>query len=285
MAVKLELYRIFRTVAEEESISAAAKTLFISQSAVSQSIHQLEEQLQVRLFSRQPRGVTLTGEGRVLYDYVRSAISLIETGEEKVQQTRELMMGELVMPYSTIVEMGEDGVTYDILYDVLIKQNGEIHSDWTGVKMDVDAYRKVVYEPYDLKVLNGTSYEALQMLRAGQVDLAFASTPQESGNLQMRRCMALHNVFVAGRDYPCETDRAYTLAELSRFPLMLLERKSSARRYLERFFTRNGITLKPEIELCSHELLVDLAAIGLGVACVTRDVVSIGTYFTRVGIH
>ena len=40
MAVKLELYRIFRTVAEEKSISAAAKTLFISQSAVSQSIHQ-----------------------------------------------------------------------------------------------------------------------------------------------------------------------------------------------------------------------------------------------------
>lgn len=54
MAVKLELYRIFRTVAEEESISAAAKTLFISQSAVSQSIHQLEEQLQVRLFSANP---------------------------------------------------------------------------------------------------------------------------------------------------------------------------------------------------------------------------------------
>ena len=60
------------------------------------------------------------------------------------------------LPYSTIVEKGDDGVTYDILYDVLIKQNGEIHSDWTGVKMDVDAYRKVVYEPYDLKVLNGT---------------------------------------------------------------------------------------------------------------------------------
>ena len=235
MAVKLELYRIFRTVAEEESISAAAKTLFISQSAVSQSIHQLEEQLQVRLFSRQPRGVTLTGEGRVLYDYVRSAISLIETGEEKVQQTRELMMGELVIGAS-------DTVTRSLLLPYLQR----FHEQYPAIR---------------LKVLNGTSYEALQMLRAGQVDLAFASTPQESGNLQMRRCMALH----------CETDRAYTLAELSRFPLMLLERKSSARRYLERFFTRNGITLKPEIELCSHELLVDLAAIGLGVACVTRE--------------
>ena len=51
---------------------------------------------------------------------------------------------------------GPDGVIYDILYDILIKQNGEIHSDWTGVKMDVDAYRRVVFEPYDLKVLNGT---------------------------------------------------------------------------------------------------------------------------------
>ena len=60
------------------------------------------------------------------------------------------------LPYSTIVEKSDDGVTYDILYDILIKQNGEIHSDWTGVKMDVDAYRKVVFEPYDLKVLDGT---------------------------------------------------------------------------------------------------------------------------------
>ncbi|NLU23310.1 MAG: 4Fe-4S cluster-binding domain-containing protein [Clostridiales bacterium] len=59
------------------------------------------------------------------------------------------------LPYSTIVEKDADGVTYDILYDILIKQTGEIHSDWTGVKLDVDAYRKVVYEPYDLRVLNG----------------------------------------------------------------------------------------------------------------------------------
>ena len=153
MAVKLELYRIFRTVAEEESISAAAKTLFISQSAVSQSIHQLEEQLQVRLFSRQPRGVTLTGEGRVLYDYVRSAINLIETGEEKVQQTRELMMGELVIGAS-------DTVTRSLLLPYLQR----FHERYPAIR---------------LKVLNGTSYEALQMLRAGQVDLAFASTPQE----------------------------------------------------------------------------------------------------------
>ena len=60
------------------------------------------------------------------------------------------------LPYSTIVETGDDGITYDILYDILIKQNGEIHSDWTGVKLDVGKYRHVTYEPYDLRVLDGT---------------------------------------------------------------------------------------------------------------------------------
>ena len=58
------------------------------------------------------------------------------------------------LPYSTIVERDpRDGVTYDILYDILIKQNGDIHSDWTGVPLDVAAYERVVFEPYDLRWL------------------------------------------------------------------------------------------------------------------------------------
>ncbi len=57
------------------------------------------------------------------------------------------------LPYSTIVETGPDGITYDVLYDILIKQTGELHSDWTGVKLDVEAYRKAVFEPYDLRWL------------------------------------------------------------------------------------------------------------------------------------
>lgn len=60
------------------------------------------------------------------------------------------------LPYSTIVETDESGVTYDILYDILIKQNGDLQSDWTGVPLDVEKYRKVVFEPYDLRVLDGT---------------------------------------------------------------------------------------------------------------------------------
>lgn len=92
MSVKLELYKVFKEVAEAGNITAAASALFISQSAVSQSIKQLEAELQTRLFARNSRGVTLTPDGKMLYEYVRSAIGLLETGEEKLSQSRHLQM-------------------------------------------------------------------------------------------------------------------------------------------------------------------------------------------------
>ena len=85
-------------MAETGNISAAAKNLYISQSAVSQSVKQLETALQARLFARSPRGVTLTGEGQMLYQYVRNALGLLATGEDKLSQAQQLLrLGELVL--------------------------------------------------------------------------------------------------------------------------------------------------------------------------------------------
>ena len=49
----------------------------------------------------------------------------------------------------------EDGKTYDILYDIIIKQNGELRSDWDETKLDVEAYKNVKFEPYDLHIIEG----------------------------------------------------------------------------------------------------------------------------------
>jgi DNA-binding transcriptional LysR family regulator len=78
---------------------------------------------------------------------------------------------------------------------------------------------------------------------------------------------------VAGQDYDCDFDHIYTRQEIAEFPLILLERKASSRVFLEQDFLRSGITLNPEIELSSRQLLVSLARIGLGVAGVTLEFV------------
>ena len=200
MAVKLELYRVFEEVARMGNISAAAQNLYISQSAVSQSIKQLEEQLQVRLFSRSTKGVRLTSEG----------------------QTR------------------------------------------------LEAFHKA-YPDIRIRILNGTSRMVLDYLHGGQVDIAFASEMQDSSVYDIRHCVDTHTVFVAAPDYPCDFGKRYSMAEIADFPLILLERKASSRVYVEQYFLSRGVSIHPEIELGSHNLLVSLARIGLGVACVTEE--------------
>ena len=247
MSVKLESYRVFKEVAEVGNITAAAQALYISQSAVSQSIKQLENDLQTRLFSRNSRGVTLTAEGRMLYEYVRSAMGLLETGEAKLSQTRELQMGQLIIGAS-------DTVTSQFLLPYL----DSFHREHPAIH---------------IQIISGRSHKVLGLLRSGKVDIAFASTPADDAGLRIYPCFDTHAIFVAGAEYPCDFRHVYTLEEIAAFPLILLERKASSRLYLERFFLQNGLKLNPEIELGARSLLVDLAAIGFGVAGVTEEFV------------
>ena len=178
MSVKLELYKVFKEVAEAGNITAAASALFISQSAVSQSIKQLEAELQTRLFARNSRGVTLTPDGKMLYEYVRSAIGLLETGEEKLSQSRHLQMGHLTIGAS-------DTVTSQFLLPFL------------------DSFHRQ-YPAIHIQIISGRSHKVLGLLQSGKVDIAFASTPPESGSLEVYPCFATHSIFVAGADYDCD---------------------------------------------------------------------------------
>ena len=141
MAVKLELYRVFKEVATAGNITAAAQALFISQSAVSQSIKQLESELQTRLFSRNSRGVELTAEGKMLYEYVRNAMGLLETGEAKLSQTHELQMGQLTIGAS-------DTVTSQFLLPYL------------------DSFHRQ-YPAIQIPIVSGRSHKVLGLLQSG----------------------------------------------------------------------------------------------------------------------
>ncbi len=244
MAVRLELYRVFLEVAKQGNISAAAQNLFISQSAVSQSVKQLEEQLQVRLFSRSTKGVSLTSEGKLLLEYVSHALGLLRSGEEKIAASRQLLTGELIIGASDTVTK-----TY------LLSRLEAFHRDYPDIR---------------IRILNGTTSMVLDYLHAGQVDIAFASEAPDETVYTVRHCVDTHTIFVAAPDY-LEFDKVYTMQEIAALPLILLERKASSRLYVERYFQEHGISIHPEIELGSHNLLVSLARIGLGVACVTEE--------------
>lgn len=242
MQIKLELYRIFTEVALHKSISDAAKTLFISQSAVSQAIKQLEAQLHLTLFIRTPKGVVLTAEGQLLFEYATSAIDLLEAAEAKLDAMKNLEYGDLKIGAS-------DTISRYLLLGRL------------------ERFSKL-YPKIKLQIVNRTSIEAISLLKTGKIDLAFVNMPIQDHEILVEDYMPVHDVFVGSSIYG---GQSYTLAEIAELPLILLEKKSNSRRYVEQFFNQNGIQISPEIELGSHDLLLEFAKIKLGVSCVIRE--------------
>ena len=90
MDINYELYKVFYYVATTLSFSEASKQLFISQSAVSQSIKALENKLEQTLFIRSTKRVQLTPEGEILLRHIEPAMNLIKRGETQLIESASI---------------------------------------------------------------------------------------------------------------------------------------------------------------------------------------------------
>ena len=95
--MELSQLEVFLTVARERRFSRAAEKLYRTQSAVSQTIRKLEEELGEALFDRSSREGVLTDAGRVLYEYAEKLINLRSEASESLKELRELQTGKLVI--------------------------------------------------------------------------------------------------------------------------------------------------------------------------------------------
>jgi len=93
MNIDIEFYKVFCCVAESGSFSKAAEKLYISQPAITQTIKKLEEQLGGKLFYRNNNGVSLTEEGKYLYEYIKDSMTTIENASLKFKQYINLEEG------------------------------------------------------------------------------------------------------------------------------------------------------------------------------------------------
>jgi len=103
MNINYECYRIFYHVATSGSISKAAEELLISQPAVTWQIKSLEDQLGITLFIRTKKGVILTDEGKVLFNYVKNGVESFINGENALTNLKNLDYGIIRIGASTTV--------------------------------------------------------------------------------------------------------------------------------------------------------------------------------------
>lgn len=253
MDINYELYKVFYYVAVSLSFSEASKQLFISQSAVSQSIKTLEKKLGISLFIRSTKKVQLTPEGETLLRHIEPAMNLIKRGENQIMEASKLGGGQLRI-----------GASDTICRYYLVPFLNKFHKTHPNVH---------------IKVTNQTSTKCVDLLEMGQVDLIVTNYPNSRLNHgeHVREIHTFKDCFIASASYYEELkNKNLHLKDLLSYPIMMLDRKSTTSEFLHNLFQQYQLDLVPEIELGSNDLLIDLARIGLGIAfvpdyCIPKD--------------
>lgn len=244
MDINFELYKIFYLAAKEESFSKAAECLYISQSAVSQAIRNLENSMGVKLFYRKSRTTRLTAEGEMLYRHISQAYQWIRTGETRVQEMQDLSWGEIRL-----------GVGDTICKHYMIPYIRKFIAVNPRIR---------------LQVSNRTSVQILHLLGQQQCDIGIVTLPIEENDIDITNFLEVQDIFVTTSKYPELLQQKISLEKLTEYPLLLLEANSTTRINLDRHLAAKGLQIHPEIELESVDLLIEFAKLGMGVAHAMR---------------
>lgn len=241
MDINLELYKVFYYVATTLSFTEAARRLYLSQSAVSQSIKQLETKLGHPLFIRSMKKVQLTSEGEILLQHVKPAMRMLNDGEE--------LLTNSASPMEQIRIAASDTICRYFLIDYFQRFHQE-HPDTR------------------IQIFNSPSAACMDLLENGQVDLVVCNSPNTRLRPYMRvkKIKDFNDVFIASPTLFGDHPYPETLEELQNHPLLMLSSKTNTSEFLQQAFAAHKLKFFPEIELTSNDLLLDLARIGLGIA-------------------
>lgn len=245
MDINLERYKIFACAAEYGNITAAAEKLFISQPAVSQSIKQLEEALGCALFLRTPKGVKLTAEGEVLYKYISEGMAAISEGERRLTAMLRLDAGE--------IKIGASDMTLEFC---LLPYLEIFHKNYPNVK---------------IAVTNNPTPQTLELLKQNKIDFAAVSEPFDGSGFEVFPTRVIRDIFICGKGLAPPDDIG--TADIKN-ELILLERNTSTRAYIDGEFRKRGFCPSPKFELATSPQIVGFAERNMGIGCVVSDFAS-----------
>ena len=244
MNVDLELYRVFYAVAKHKHMTKASEELHISQPAISQSIKKLEDQLGGTLFLRSNKGMGLTEEGKMFYEYVKGALELINNAENEFTSFKDLSKGEIKIGCSTTL-------TKLVLMNAL----KDFHLDYPNI---------------NINITNDLTSNLINDLKLGKLDFViFNESNIKETNLNLEKIKELKQGFIYNPEF--YDDNINNFENLNEIPLILQKEESNSRKLLDYVALQNNVKLIPKMEVVSQELITEFTNIGLGIGFAIID--------------
>lgn len=226
--ITLHKLKIFILICEQGSLNRAAQALYLSQSAVSQHIQDLESTLGVQLLERSPRGTQPTPAGEVLLSYARQMIQLLADAERDIMQIDHAESLHLNLA-------GTPGINVYIL---------------PGWLRDFQA----TYEHISVSMQTGLTKEIVNGVMDTRFDLGFIEGDIHDLVVDGLGHLPLYDVeydVVVGASHEWAHKTNITHDQLRTYPFINRQPTSRSRRWLERALSEKGITLKTTTELDS----------------------------------
>jgi len=198
---------------EEGSFSRAAKRVFLTQPSLTKHIKNLEEAVNARLVNRENMGISLTTEGKIIYDYSRRILKLRDEAKERILRIKENESGNIFISASTIP------ATYILPY---------LLNDFKRLFPDIHAY-----------VQTNDSEETLGMTLNNQAEIGFIGKQTLNRRLNVETLWQDTLVLAVPGNHPWRKKDYVTLDEVSKEPFIIREKGSATREILEEYLLKN----------------------------------------------
>jgi DNA-binding transcriptional LysR family regulator len=246
--MNLNQLKIFYLAAKHGSLSAAAEALFITQPAVTKGIQRLQEHYEIKLFNRFGKKMALTDAGEVLYGIAESIFEMENQAEESLRDFQQRKRG-----FIRILSSESFGSYYlPFIINRFISLNPKI-------RISVELL------PTEL-IVEKTATLAN--------DLGFISYPVPHKKLLIREVLEDSYQIIVPPKHPLSAKSVIEPADLFGQSLIVHEKGSAPRQSTEDFLKRHGIILSIPLELSNNEAIKTSVEEGIGIAVITRRVVS-----------
>lgn len=236
-----EHLKIFYLVSKYKNLTRTAEELYTSQPAISRVISNLESELGTKLFYRTKTGVELTKEGLNLYDKIKEQLSSLERFEDDLKKYNDIKQTEIKI-----------GTTATALRCYVL----DLLEKYKNQQSDIHFH-----------ITTGSTQNMLDDLKAGIIDVAFVTTPFENQkNFEIKEIFEVETILIAGEKFHQELDGEKSLKEISNYPFVLLSKTMKFREYLDDFLADNNISIIPQFEADSSDLILPLVEHNYGLA-------------------
>lgn len=243
MAINYEYYRAFYYAGKYKNLTQAAKFLYTSQPNVSRSIAMLEREYGCRLIERSNRGVNLTPEGETLFDYVQPAIERLKLAEASIAQLSNLQQGSVSI-----------GVSDTALSEIVVPALNQFRELYPLIRVRITASR---------------SLDSVKEVKNSVCDFAIVATPfPEDESLVCTPIMDVSDIMICGSNYEFLAHNAYSLTELSRYPLVCIGKDSVYYPFLTALYAEDGLCFQPDIISTTTAETILMVKNGLGIGFV-----------------